>query len=119
MDSLYALDEISARMSADAADLVQGVMKRCEDLLEATARVIRRFGTSANENEILVLNLLQNSALVEAVYGEGATEAILSELCSGKGLRGRTGVEKAISFVKARCGNVSGLGPAAGASPGA
>ncbi|HTZ51739.1 MAG TPA: hypothetical protein VMF68_08770 [Spirochaetia bacterium] len=119
MDSLYALDEISARMSADAADLVQGVMKRCEDLLEATARVIRRFGTSANENEILVLNLLRNRALVEAVYGEGAAETILSELCSGKGLRGRTGVEKAIAFVKARCGNVSGLGPAAGASPGA
>ena len=119
MDSLYALDEISARLAADAADLAHGVMRRCEDLLEATARVIRRFGTSANENEILVLNLLQNRALVEAVYGDGAAETILSELCSDKGLRGRTGVERAVAFVKARCGNVSGLEPAAAASPGA
>ena len=119
LDSLHVLDEISAKLAVDAAELADGVMRRCEDLLEATARVIRRFGTSADENEILVLNLLENRSLVEAVYGDGATEAILSEICSGKGPRGRTGVEKALAFVKARCGNVSGLEPAAAASPGA
>jgi len=116
LDSLHVLDEISSKLAGDAAGLAMVVMKRCEDLLDATARVIRRFGTSANENEILVLNLLQNRALVEKVYGEGSAEVILSELSAG--YRGRTGVDRALAFVKAKCGNVSGLEPAGAASPG-
>jgi hypothetical protein len=112
LDSLQVLDEISAKLAVDAAELAHVVIGRCEDLLEATARVIRRFGTSANENEILVLNLLENRALVERVYGEGSAETILAELSMGKGLRGRTGIDRALAFVKARCGNVSGLEPA-------
>jgi len=112
LDSLQVLDDVSAKLAVDAAELAHVVIGRCEDLLEATARVIRRFGASANDNEILVLNLLQNRALVEQVYGEGSAETILSELCAGKGFRGRTGLERALAFVKARCGNVSGLEPA-------
>jgi hypothetical protein len=112
MDSLQVLDDVSAKLALDAAELAHVVIGRCEDLLEATARVVRRFGVSANDNEILVLNLLQNRALVEQVYGEGSAETILSELCTGKGFRGRTGMERALAFVKARCGNVSGLEPA-------
>jgi hypothetical protein len=111
LDSLQVLDDVSAKLATDAAELAHVVIGRCEDLLEATARVIRRFGVSANDNEILVLNLLQNRALVEQVYGEGSAETILSELCTGKGFRGRTGLERALAFVKARCGNVSGLEP--------
>jgi len=113
LDSLQVLDEISAKLAVDAAELAHGVVRRCEDLLEATARVIRRFGASANENEILILNLLQNRDLVERVYGDGSAETILSELCSGKGFRGRTGIERAVGYVRERCGNVSGLEPAA------
>jgi hypothetical protein len=112
LDSLQVLDDVSAKLAVDAAELAHVVIGRCEDLLEATARVIRRFGASANDNEILVLNLLQNRPLVERVYGDGSSELILSELCTGKGFRGRTGLERALAFVKARCGNVSVLEPA-------
>ena len=109
LERLHALDEISAKLAVDSAELARVVMGRCEELLEGTASVIRRFGTSANDNEILVLNLLQNRDLVEKVYGEGAAEAILAELCTGHGFKGRTGVDRALAFVRARCGNVSGL----------
>jgi hypothetical protein len=87
------------------------VIGRCEELLEGTARVIRRFGSSANDNEILVLNLLQHTDLVEKVYGAGSVEAIFSELTAGSGFKGRTGLDRAIAFVRARCGNISGLEP--------
>jgi hypothetical protein len=109
LERLRALDEISAKLAVDSAELARVVMGRCEELLEGTASVIRRFGTSANDNEILVLNLLQNRDLVEKVYGDGAAEAILAELCTGHGFKGRTGIDRALAFVRARCGNVSGL----------
>ena len=109
LERLRALDEISAKLAVDSAELARVVMGRCEELLEGTASVIRRFGTSANDNEILVLNLLQNRDLVEKVYGEGAAETILAELCTGHGFKGRTGIDRALAFVRARCGNVSGL----------
>ena len=109
LERLHALDEISAKLTVDSAELARVVLSRCEELLEGTASVIRRFGTSANDNEILVLNLLQNADLVEMVYGTGAAETILAELCTGHGFKGRTGVDRALAFVRARCGNVSGL----------
>jgi hypothetical protein len=112
LERLQALDEISAKLAVDSAELAHVVLGRCEALLEGTARVIRRFGASANDNEILVLNLLQHTDLVEKVYGAGSVEAIFSELTAGSGYKGRTGLDRAIAFVRARCGNISGLEPA-------
>jgi hypothetical protein len=111
LDRLTALEEISAKVAADSAELAQGVVRRCGELLEGTAQVIRRFGASARDNEILILNLLQHRDLLEKVYGAGSAEAVFSELCAGKGFKGRTGVERALGFVRARCGNLSGLEP--------
>jgi hypothetical protein len=109
LERLHALADISAKLALDSGELARVVLRRCEELLEGTARVIRRFGTSANDNEILVLNLLQNRDLVEQVYGDGAAETILGELCTGHGFKGRTGTDRALAFVRARCGNVSGV----------
>jgi hypothetical protein len=109
---LQALDEISAKLAVDSAELAHVVLGRCEELLEGTALVIRRFGESASDNEILVLNLLQNRDLVERVYGAGSAEAIFSELCTGRSYKGHTGLDRALAFVRARCGNISGLEPA-------
>jgi len=111
LERLQALDGISAKLAVDSVELAHVVLGRCEELLEGTAKVIRRFGASADDNEILVLNLLQNRDLVEKVYGTGSAEAILSELCAGSGFKGRTGVERALAFVRSRCGNISGLEP--------
>jgi hypothetical protein len=112
LERLQSLAGISAKLAVESAELAHVVVRRCEELLEGTAAVMRRFGVSASDNEILVLNLLQNSDLVEKVYGPGSVEGIFSELCSGRGFRGGTGVERALSFVRARCGNISGLEPA-------
>jgi hypothetical protein len=111
LERLHSLDEISAKLAVDSAEMARVVLGRCMELLEGTAQVIRRFGTSANDNEILVLNLLQNRDLVEKVYGAGAAETIFAELCTGPGFKGRTGTDRALAFVRARCGNVSGLAP--------
>ncbi len=111
LERLQALDGISAKLAVDSAELARIVLVRCEELLEGTAKVIRRFGVSANHNEILVLNLLQNRDLVEKVYGPGSAEAIFSELCTGSGFKGRTGVERALAFVRGHCGNISALEP--------
>jgi hypothetical protein len=109
LERLQALDAISAKLAIDSAEFARVVLGRCEELLEGTAKVIRRFGVSANDNEILILNLLQNRDLVEQVYGSGAAEAIFSELCAGSGSAGHTGMERALAFVRAHCGNISGL----------
>jgi len=112
LERLQALDEISAKLAVDSSELARVVLGRCEELLEGTARVIRRFGASASDNEILVLNLLQHTDLVEKVYGPGSVEAIFSELTAGGGYKGRTGLDRAVAFARARCGNISGLEPA-------
>jgi len=111
LERLRSLDEISAKLARDSAELARVVLTRCEELLKATALVIRRFGVSAKDNEILVLNLLENRDLVEKVYGDGEAEAIFAELCTGPGFKGRTGLDRALAFVRGRCGNVSGLEP--------
>jgi hypothetical protein len=85
------------------------VAERCEALFAGTAEVIRHFMASARDNEILIQNLVQNRDLLEQVYGEGAAERIFSELCKGKAYTGRTGLERALNFARAKCGNVTAL----------
>jgi hypothetical protein len=115
LERLQALDEISVNLAAESMDLAARVMERCAALFMGTAEVIRHVVASACDNEILILNLLQNQDLIETVYGEGAAERIFQELCRGRGFSGRTGVERALAFARAKCGNVTGL-PAASAS---
>ena len=43
LERLQALDEISAKLAVDSSELARVVLGRCEELLEGTARVIRRF----------------------------------------------------------------------------
>ncbi len=109
LERLRALDETTAKLAADSARLAQGVIRRCESLLVGTARVIRDFAAGAADNEILILNLLINRGLVDKVYGKGTAEALLGELCAGRGLPAGTGIERATAFARARCGNVSAL----------
>ncbi|MGA2479033.1 MAG: hypothetical protein ABSG63_09835 [Spirochaetia bacterium] len=109
LERLHALDEISVRLAAESRELATRMMERCEALFAGTAVVIRHLMVSANENEILILNLLENQELLEKVYGVGAAESIFSELCRGKGFSGKTGVERALNYARAKCGNVTAL----------
>jgi hypothetical protein len=109
LDRLHALDQISVRLAAESRQLAARMMERCEALFAGTAEVIRHLVVSASENEILILNLLENQELLEMVYGEGAAERIFSELCRGRAFTGRTGVERALNYARAKCGNVTAL----------
>jgi hypothetical protein len=109
LERLRALDEISMKLASESRELGARVMERCEALFAGTAEVIRHLIVSAKENEILILNLLENRDLVEEVYGEGSAERIFSELCKGRGFSGRTGVERALNYARAKCGNVTAL----------
>jgi hypothetical protein len=109
LERLQDLSELSVKFAAESEDLALRVAERCEALFEGTTEVIRHFMASARDSEILIQNLLQNRSLLEQVYGEGAAEQVFSELCKGKGYTGRTGLERALNFARAKCGNITAL----------
>lgn len=109
MERLQSLSEISVKFAAESEELALRMAERCEALFTGTAEVIRHFMASAKDNEILIQNLVQNRDLLEQVYGEGAAEQIFSELCKGKGYTGKTGLERALNYARAKCGNITGL----------
>jgi hypothetical protein len=109
LERLQSLSELSVKFAAESEELALRVAERCEALFAGTAEVIRHFMASARDNEILIQNLVQNRDLLEQVYGEGAAERIFSELCKGKGYTGRTGLERALNFARAKCGNITAL----------
>jgi hypothetical protein len=89
--------------------LASRMVQRCDELFADAAQALRRFMTGGIDNEILVLNLLQNVGLLEEVFGAGSAEVIFSDLCRGRRVAGKTGAEKAEAWVKAKCGNITGL----------
>jgi hypothetical protein len=109
LERLQALSELSVKFAAESEELALRVVERCEAIFAGTAEVIRHYMASARDNEILILNLIQNKGLLEEVYGEGAAEQIFSELCKGRGFSGKTGLERALSYARAKCGNVTAL----------
>jgi hypothetical protein len=113
LERLKAVDDISVKLAAESEELAMRIMERCEALFAGTADVIRNFVASASDNEILILNLLAHQDLIEKVYGEGSPEAIFWELCKGRGFAGRSGLERAINFARAKCGNTTAIASAA------
>jgi len=109
LERLKALDEISVKLATEAEELAVRIMERCESLFAGTADVIRNFLASQSDNEILVLNLLEHQELLEKVYGPGSSESIFWDLCRGRGFTGRSGIERALNFARARCGNASAI----------
>ena len=109
LERLQSLSEISVKFAAESEELALRVVERCEALFAGTVEVIRHFMASVKDNEILIQNLVQNRDLLEQVYGVGASEQIFSELCKGKGYTGRTGLERAVNYARAKCGNITAL----------
>jgi hypothetical protein len=109
LEHLRALSGISMKVNAETEELIFRYMMRSESLFKGTAEVIRNFIEGSGENGVLIQNLLQNTDLLEKVYGDGAAEKIFWILCRHKRLEGHTGIEKALSFARARCGNITGL----------
>jgi hypothetical protein len=101
--------ESERQLYGETEALAQRMVERCDELFTEAAEALRHFMAAADNNEILVLNLLQNIELLEQVYGAGSADAIFSDLCKSKRLPGRTGTERAAAFAKAKCGNITGL----------
>ena len=91
-------------------ELARRSLERCQALFQETAKLLRLFMEEAGGNEVLVLNLLREQETVERVYGKGAAEQILAHMFRRQGDPGATGLQKALAFVRRRCGNSEGLG---------
>jgi hypothetical protein len=59
---------------------------------------------------VLLLNLLTQRRLVDAVYGPGAAEQIFSHMCRRTGPSEASGLAKAMEQARRRCGNTEALG---------
>ena len=118
-ESLYQIEHYAAdieghgeserQLSDESKGLASRMVERCDELFTSAAQALRLFITSAGDNEVLVLNLLQNIEPLEKVYGPGSAEGIFCELFKGKRLAGKTGTEKAAAYARTKCGNVTGL----------
>jgi hypothetical protein len=102
-------DDLNAAMVSDTEDLALRVMERCRALFGRTAEVIRGFVTASHDNEILILNLLLNQELVEKVFGDGQAETVFATICAGPDFRGEGGVDRALNYVREKCGNITAL----------
>jgi len=96
-------------IASDTQELADVALERCMALFRETAEILRHSIEESAGNEVLVLNLLQERALVEQVYGAGSWETILSHMFRTVGEPGETGAQKAESFVRRSCGNIEGL----------
>jgi hypothetical protein len=92
-----------------ALELAQRAVERCHDLFSETAELMRHLIEEAGDNEVLLLNLLVQRPLVEAVYGAGAAEQILAHMHRNIELPGASGLEKALEQARKRCGNTEAL----------
>jgi len=99
----------SERLYEETKGLASRMVERCDELFASAAQALRLFITSAGDNEVLVLNLLQNIEPLEKVYGPGSAEGIFCDLLKGKRLAGKTGTEKAAVYARTKCGNITGL----------
>lgn len=107
IERIRALGGISAELEADSRGLAARMIELCRTLFDRSAETVRHLVADAGDNEILVQNLLQNQDLLVRVYGDGAAERIFSAVCSGRGFTGKTGLERARAFVRARSGNLT------------
>ena len=112
-------DELSARVATESAELAVRIMERCRTIFKGTAEVVHKFVSKSHDNEILVLNLVQNTELLERVYGARSVEEIFSAVCRGHDAAGATAYERALSYVRATCGNTTALPPVRPAPPAA
>lgn len=96
-------------IASETRELATIAIERCRTLFRESARIIRHSIEEGADNEVLVLNLLREETLLEAVYGAGALDAILQHMFRGAGRAGQSGREKALRFARRRCGNTECL----------
>lgn len=96
-------------IATDTQELANVALQRCLTLFRETVEILRHSIEEASSNEVLVLNLLTERALVEQVYGAGSWETILKHMFRAVGGPEESGAQKAASFVRRTCGNIEGL----------
>ena len=109
LDHIKQVVTLCQSITTDTQELANVALERCMALFRETAEILRHSIEDASSNEVLVLNLLKERGLVEQVYGAGAWESILSHMFRSADEPGRSGAEKAESFVRRTCGNIEGL----------
>jgi hypothetical protein len=102
--------DLCQSIASDTLELAAVAAERCMILFRETAEILRHAIEESTANEVLVLNLFKEKALVEQVYGAGSWETILAHMFRNAGAAGDSGAQKAESFVRNACGNIEGLG---------
>ncbi|MBN2551385.1 MAG: hypothetical protein JXB06_01390 [Spirochaetales bacterium] len=101
--------DLCQSIASDTLDLAAVAAERCATLFRETAEILRHAIEETSVNEVLVLNLLREKAMVERVYGEGSWEEILAHIFRAVGAEGSSGAQKAEAFVRSACGNTEAL----------
>ena len=101
--------DLSQGITSDTLELAAVAAERCITLFRETAEILRHAIEEAPVNEVLVLNLLREKAMIERVYGEGSWEEILAHMFRAVGAKGSSGAQKAEAFVRSACGNIEAL----------
>ena len=101
--------DLSQGITSDTLELAAVAAERCTTLFRETAEILRHAIEEAPVNEVLVLNLLREKAMIERVYGEGSWEEILAHMFRAVGAKGSSGAQKAEAFVRSACGNIEAL----------
>jgi hypothetical protein len=101
--------DLCQSIASDTLELAAVAAERCTILFRETAEIMRHAIEESPANEVLVLNLLNEKALVERVYGAGSWEGILAHMFRAAGTAGDSGAQKAEAFVRSACGNIEAL----------
>jgi hypothetical protein len=109
LDHIKQVVALCQSIASDTQELAEVALERCMALFRETAEILRHSIEESSGNEVLVLNLLTERALVEQVYGSGSWETILNHMFRTVGGPEESGAQKAESFVRRSCGNIEGL----------
>jgi hypothetical protein len=109
LDHIKQVVALCQSIATDTQELADVALERCMALFRETTEILRHSIEESAGNEVLVLNLLKERALVEQVYGSGSWETILSHMFRAVGGLGESGAQKAESFARRSCGNIEGL----------
>lgn len=107
---IVELDKLSQKILYDTRNHTKMILELCNSLFKETAVVLFYKIQDSVHNEVLILNIVENLELVESLYGEGSGEKIFLKMFEGTDYSEGTGIERAHSFLRNNCGNISGIG---------
>ena len=109
LDHIKEIDELSRSLVRDTKRTATRSIERCKSLFERTAEILKHVMKESEENEILILNLIKEKKLLEKIYRPEGVDEIFSDMYKHTDIPGRTGVDRALNYIKKYSGNITGI----------